>query len=198
LSASLSNSSLSGFEAAHSSAQAGSPAAGLSNMAAAGAVLSIGMSAYSIYNTIDAYSESLDYYEKVLHEATKNNNKAPEVFAADTTSPSSTSVDTGYSAITNPAGALAGYINSPKYKDSVASGLAPAAMEGIQSRMKSPASYSASPQTGGAEALSTGVQQLAGVINSTQREAAKQQNVRVVNVVDPSLVHDFMSSASGE
>ena len=198
LSSNLGSSSISGLEASNSATQAGGSAAGLSNMAAAGAVFSMGMSAYSIYNTVDAYSDSLDYYEEVLHEATKNNYKAPEVFAADTTSSASTSVDTGYSAITNPAGALAGYINSPKYKDSVTNSLAPAAMEGIQSRMKSPASYSASPQTGAAEALSTGVQQLAGVINSTQREAAKQQNVRVVNVVDPSLVHDFMSSASGE
>ena len=198
LSSNLGNSSISVLEASNSATQAGGSAAGLSNMAAAGAVFSMGMSAYSIYNTVDAYSDSVDYYEEVLREATKNNYKAPEVFAADTTSSASSSVDTGYSAITNPAGALAGYINSPKYKDSVTNSLAPAAMEGIQSRMKSPASYSSTPQTGAAEALSTGVQQLAGVINSTQREAAKQQNVRVVNVVDPSLVHDFMSSASGE
>jgi hypothetical protein len=178
---------------------AGNSAAALSGAAAgAGAVVSIASSIYSIYNTVDAYSDSLDYYEEVLHEATKNNNKAPEVFATDTTSSATTSTDTGYAAIKDPAGALAGYINSPKYKDSIANSLSPASMEGIQDRMKTPATYAEKGAQGTSDALYTGVQQIAGAIASGQKEGAKQQNVRVVNVVDPSLVHDFMSSASGE
>ena len=178
---------------------AGNSAAALSNAAAgAGAVVSIASSIYSIYNTVDAYSDSLDYYEEVLHEATKNNNKAPEVFATDTTSSATTRTDTGYAAIKDPAGALAGYINSPKYKDSIANSLSPASMEGIQNRVKTPAPYAEKGAQGTSDALYTGVQQIAGAIASGQKEGAKQQNVRVVNVVDPSLVHDFMSSASGE
>lgn len=135
-----------------------------------GSAIEIGMGAYSIFNSISQYNRSKKLYDEVMKSISIP--QGVPVNAIDPTLRSTRQSDTNYSS-------FAGFIPTS------------AALRGS---LNAPTGY----VTGGqynSRAVTTGTQQL----NNGQMQAASAvPGIRVVNVVDKSLFHDFVSSASGE
>ncbi|WP_019865132.1 phage tail tape measure protein [Methylovulum miyakonense] len=159
----------------------------------AGSALSIGTSLLSIGTTLSSYFDSVDNYDAVLKAATAHNNDAPVLPTSDPTLLSPSGTDTKY-------GALAGYLSADKYKpilDQAATILAAGSL--VQNTAGAAQFVNSSPISTKQSLSGMSVQNNNSVNNYNGSEpAAPQVNVRVINAVDPSVVHDYMSSSQGE
>jgi hypothetical protein len=190
---------------AASGAASGAEAAGGASkaMGAAGSVFSIATSIYSMFNTMDNYFKSNKAYDEVMAIST-----AREGITRPTSDPTlhnaTSKTDTNYQAIATPSadkpGDLAGYLTADKYQ-ALAAAAATGAVNAISA---APAMFTKMAQQGQRNpnaSTTTGAQQIAettGAAAQSQSQTAKHPGVRVINVVDPSLVHDFISSSAGE
>ena len=189
-----SGASAAGGASSGASAAGGASSGAGSMMGGAAAVISIIQSLWSIYSSISNWSKSKKAYDAVIEAA--RTHKGVAVPTSDPTGGSATpKTDTNYKP-------LAGYLTKDKYKEIVNKTSAPIATEAMASLTDAPAKYVKDPNkdargkmTGGTV---TGTQQITSATAGQQANAQQPPGVRIVNVVDQSLVHDFMASSAGE
>lgn len=170
------------------------PSAGKDGASIAGAAASIIGSLWSIYNTVSAYEKSVDLEKKILAMMPNHQGSTPPK-VDPTLDNTSATTDTNYKA-------LAGYLTSDKYSVLFKEAVTAAASGAATAVAASPASYASRRGQAGIAVrdASTGVQQLAQSQQQSQQNQQQPQHpgVRIINVVDQSMVQDFMSSAAGE
>jgi hypothetical protein len=159
-----------------------------------GSIFSIVTSAASIYSTISQYQKSQEAYDEIINAA-----KTPQNFAPPTVDPTANAAP---KASESKYPSLSDYLTPDKYRELVQSAAASVATGAVSTLTQAPATYMGdvnkfrATMTSG---ISTGAQQIAQATSEQQQSQAPQaQNIRIINAVDQSVVHDFMSSSSGE
>ena len=164
-------------------------------MGMAGSIFSIGTSIMSMASTVSNYISSNKMYDAVMAALPNHQSMTLPTDPSQLSTSAASSTDTNYQG-------LAGYLSSDKYQATVQSAATAAATGAVTAITNSPASYTnlaAKNPNQPANPVTTGAQQISSSTSSAAFQSSQQApGVKILNVIDQSLVHDFMSTSGGE